>query len=289
MENKYNNNILFHQDKKQLYKYNQIPKYNFYPNQINRNQLIENKIKNLNINNDINISSNIYENNIEMLKEKIKEQEKDIIYLNDRLKNYDITMEEITKLNIELNKLNEIIREKDYTILEYREITELSKKKFDELIQNKNNLMQRIKQLENENKELKNTINNFENNFYIMKKDLNNLIKEDRELKEQLYEKNKKIKYMNDLLEKLNINKNNYIKYNKNKIINFNETNQIKENHNNKKYNNYYLKERSRTPLIQNIKTEENDIPNKKYYNLNKDYSLRTEPNNNIFTDFKNI
>ena len=206
MENKFNYNFIKNKDIMNQEKYNYYPKFNFYPNQnynINKNNNIINEptnknkkinLNNLNINKDIqprmesfqiksNLSSNIYEKNISLLNEKIKEQENDIIYLNDRLKNYDATVDEVTRLNLEINKLNEIIREKDYTIKEYRDITELSKKKFDELIKNKNNLMQRIKFLEKENQELKNNINNFDNNFTDMKLDLNDIIKQNRELR----------------------------------------------------------------------------------------------------------
>ena len=48
---------------------------------------------------------------------------------------------------------------------------------------------------------------------------------------------------------------------------------------------NSIMKERSRTPLIQNISKEEKYIPNKRFYNFNNDYSLKTEPNNNYFND----
>ena len=52
---------------------------------------------NMNINNEISeplestLNSNVYEKNIVSLKEKIKDQENNIEYLNDRLKNYDNT------------------------------------------------------------------------------------------------------------------------------------------------------------------------------------------------------
>ena len=118
-----------------------------------------NEIKEMNEPLENNLVSNIYEKNIALLNEKIKEQESEIEYLNNRLKNYDETMDEITQLNIELNKLNEIIRNKNITIQEYREISELSKTKFEQLIKNKNELLQRIKILEQENKELKNKYN----------------------------------------------------------------------------------------------------------------------------------
>ena len=82
-------------------------------------------------------------------------------------------MDEMAKLNIELNRLNEIIKRKNNTIQEYREITELSKKKFDELIDNKKELIQKIKELQKENDELRNKYkykNNFINEEYIPKK-----------------------------------------------------------------------------------------------------------------------
>ena len=326
MENKYNYNKLKNEELLNIDEYNYYPKFNFYPNQnynINKNinfnneQMKKNKIRNFNnFNNNINksiqerkessnqiksnISSNIYEKNISLLNEKIKEQENDILYLNDRLKYYDATVDEVTRLNLEINKLNEVIREKNYTIKEYREITELSKKKFDELIKNKNELMQKIKFLEKENKDLKNNINNFDNNFTDMKIDLNDIIKENRELKRELYEKNIKINNMSKLMEKFNENKNKYennniedITYNK---TNFPENRYIKDTSNIlnnindyivKKNEKNKIKERSRTPLIQNIANEERYIPNKRIYNLNRDYALRTEPSNNYSNDLK--
>ena len=92
--------------------------------------------------------------------------------------------------------------------------------------------MQRIKFLEKENKELKSNINNFDNNFTDMKTDLNDIIKENRELKRQLYEKNIKInknKYEeNNNIEdiyynnKINFPENRYIKDTSNILNNIN-------------------------------------------------------------------
>ena len=324
MENKYNNNFLLNKEKSHFAKYNSFIKSNFYQNQnknnninnnilikdlnSNRNKIIENKIFNTNLNteirrksqsNDLNSNrpSDIYEKHISLLKEKIKEQENNIQYLNDRLKNYDATMEEVTRLNIELNKLNEIIKEKDYTIQEYRDITELSKKKFEELLKNKNELVRMIKKLENENKELKNNINNFDNNFNNMKKDLNDIIKENRELKRQLYEKNQKLQHIDIAIEKFDYNKNlkintKNINYNNNKkdVFNYPENRFLKDksniNNSNEIKNNYqFLKERSRTPL--NIETEENDLPYKRFNNFRQEFQLRTEPNKDIYNDIK--
>ena len=164
-----------------------------------------------------NLPSNIYEKNISILNDKIKEQENDIKYLNERLKNYDATMDEMAKLNIELNRLNEIIKRKNNTIQEYREITELSKKKFDELIDNKKELIQKIKDLQKENDELRNKYkykNNFIREEYIPKKpNIDDIQKENQELKRQLKEKGEKIKYMKSLLEKTNFNNNNSNRY----------------------------------------------------------------------------
>ena len=319
MENKFNSNLFDNKGMIKQHKYFN-PKNNFYPNQNNNNikkninfntdKILDNKNNN-NLNNNKkyneiketsnpfkpNLSSKIYEKNILLLNEKIKEQENDILYLKSRLKNYDETLEEVTRLNLELNKLNEIIKEKNYTIQEYREITELSKKKFDELIKNKNELMEKIKYLETENRELKSNINNFDNNFSNMKIDLNGIIKENRDLKRQLYEKNIKIKNMNDIIEKSNINQNDNnniddINFNKNKNINFpenryiNDTSNILNNINNyiiKNNENNLLKERSRTPLLNNLKNEKN--PKRRINNFNQDYSLRTEPNNYNYND----
>ena len=326
MENKCINNILLNKDKMQFAKYNSLLKSNFYQNQnknnnisnilikdlnSNRNKIFENKIYNPNLNSNLteikrksqsndlrlNTSSDIYEKNINMLNEKIKEQENNIQYLNDRLKNYDTTMEEVTRLNIELNKLNEIIKEKDFTIQEYREITELSKKKFEELLKNKNELIQKIKKLENENNELKNNINDFDNDFNSMKKDLNDIIKENRELKRQLYEKNQKLEHIDNAIEKFDYNRNfkanvKNINYNNLKIDAFkfpeNRFLKDKSNINNSKEikNNYqFLKEKSRTP--KNIEIEENDLPYQKFNNFRKEFQLKTEPNNDIIDDIK--
>ena len=272
------------------------------------NSIIENIVSNQNINNNsfstrkkveldllkTNKSNNIYDKNIEMLKEKIKEQENDIFYLNSRLKNYDSTIEEVTRLNIEINKLNEIIREKNFTIQEFKEITELSKRKFDELLKNKSELIQIIKKLEKENKELKSNINNFDNNFINMKKDLENIIKENRDLKKELYGKNKKIKNINDIVERVSNNKNNN-NLNKNnnnqkyKNINFNENLFQKGNYNNyhKEKNDRFnfLKERSKTPLLNKFNNEEYDLPNQRFNNFRQYFSIRTEPNNDAYND----
>ena len=135
-----------------------------------------------------------------------------------------------------------------------------------------------------------------------MKIDLNDIIKENKNLKRELYEKNVKINKMNALLEKSNINpnKNNInfddINYNKGNTKNFPENLYIKDTSNilsninsyivnNNNYNN--LKSRSRTPLVNDINKEESNIPNRRLNFYDQEYPLRTEPNNNVFNDIK--
>ena len=159
---------------------------------------------------------------VSLITEKIKEQENDINYLKNRLQNYDNTMEEMTNLNIELNRLNDIIKSKNNTIEEFREISELSRKKFEELIANKKELIQRIKILEKENEKLRNMNINKNNNlnteqYNEMKSDLNNLIQENKELKKLLQEKDEQIHNINDIIDKSNLSSNRNINYFPNK------------------------------------------------------------------------
>jgi chromosome segregation ATPase len=189
-------------------------------NELNNN--VENVMDKLKMNEMVepvesNLSSNIYDKNIAILNEKIKEQENDIIYLNERLKNYDATMDEMTKLNIEVDRLNEIIRDKNNTIQEFREITELSKQKFEQLIMNKKELIQRINFLEKENEELrnKNKPKNIlkEEEYNPIKSDLDGIKRENQELKKLLQEKDEEIEYMNNIIQNSNKNFNRYMNY----------------------------------------------------------------------------
>ena len=191
-------------------------------NELNNN--VENVMDKLKMNEMVepvesNLSSNIYDKNIAILNEKIKEQENDIIYLNERLKNYDTTMDEMTKLNLEVDRFNEIIRNKNNTIQEFREISELSKQKFEELITNKKELIQKIIILEKENEELRNKTkykNIVEEEGYKnpIKSELDDIRKENQELKKILQEKNEEIEYMNNIIQKSNVNPNRYTNYN---------------------------------------------------------------------------
>ena len=119
-----------------------------------------------------------------------------------------------------------------------------------------------------------------------MKKDLDNIIKENRDLKKELYGKNKKIKNINDIVERVSNNKNNN-NLNKNnnnqkyKNINFNENLFQKGNYN--RFN--FLKERSKTPLLNKFNNEEYDLPNRRFNNFRQYFSIRTEPNNDAYND----
>ena len=233
---------------------------------------------------ELNLSSNIYERNIALLNEKIKEQENDIIYLNDRLKNYDNTMEEITNLNIEINRLNEIIKNKNNIIQEYIEILELSKNKLEDLISNRNILIKKIKALEKENDELRNNNKYQKNNdlnikeYNTMNTDINDLIKENNELKKILQEKNEEIRNMNNIINRKNYNSSKYINY-----IPYH-----------KKYNyNFDLRQENllRTEpnifpeMVNSFSTYRKDNPFNKYNYLKNKYSTEALKYNNFLLD----
>ena len=279
--------------------------HNFNNNYINNN-IMNNEIKNLdnqyNITESIesSLSTNLYEKNINLLKDKIKKQEDDIKYLENRLKNYDMCVDQITQLNIEINKLNAIINNKNKTIQEFRAIADLSKNKIEELIQNKKELIKKINFLEienqklnklnkyNENSNIKNNYSNIGNikieDYNKLKYDLNQIIEENKRLKEQINEKDEKMKYYKNSLEKSQIQKNNR----NNLIYNYDEE-KIEEPHsykNFKKINTsnkrtYYIQKRSPTPIVTNIYNERNIIPKNEYNR--KDYSFRTETNDPIY------
>jgi len=178
-------------------------KLNNFEYQNSNNNFIENyNISELTNSLESSLSIDIYEKNISLLNEKIKEQQNNIEYLNNRLKNYDITLNEITQLNMELNRLNEIIRNKNKTIQEFRDISDLSKQKFEELVEINKNLIQKINTLESENKKLiniskksNNEINNDIDDYsnIKLKKELEKLKIENHELKNQIQEKNEEI------------------------------------------------------------------------------------------------
>ena len=261
------------------------------------------------------IASKIYEKKIKLLNIRIKEQDNNIKYLNERLKNYDAARDKITNLNLEINKLNEIIMKKNNTIQEFKDITDLSKNKLEELLKYQNELNKKINILEEENKKLKlgkgsyeNGDNNINNNYFnnYDKNELDILMKENNELKKQINEKDNQIKYLNDAISKFrykkeksfnnNLISTNYDNFNatkKDNIIDFKDkykqtkkllNNSTMRYQNLKKVNpsvmrnNYYMHERSHTPLMGNYIYEINSMsPSKRYHNI--DYSIRTEPN----------
>lgn len=271
---------------------------------------------------DSSLNALIYEKNILLLNDKIKEQENNIIYLNNRLKNYDITLDKLTKLNIELNKLNEIIRNKNNIIHEFRDIADLSKQEIEKLVKNKKELIQKINILENENRKLKykndgnfnysNIINNGKNSnlnngkhedYNKLKLDLNEIIEENKRLKSQINEKDKEIKHLKN--EKYDIKYENY-KNNSSYNFDYNNCDYMKKKNiidfkNIYKKNEKYIKDypnnnlKKINSLIKDVQMQKrsptpliNNIYNEKYdiYSINNlsknDYSYRTEPNNEL-------
>jgi chromosome segregation ATPase len=209
----------------------------------------------------------IKEKNITLLKEKIKNQEKNINYLNTRLMNYDDAINEIARLNQEIKRLNEIINYKNNLIFEFQNATDLSKikieqikhkySKYDELMkvinvlhEEKNKLNNIIKEKTGEIINIINDCNNLKNELIHFKneyeKRIDDLSKDNEELKKnnwiligQIKEKNIKIKEMESIIgnlrKELNSNKNNIVKRNLTNYISYNNKSKIKS-HNNKSY-----------------------------------------------------
>ena len=69
-------------------------------------------------------------NDIDLLNEKIISQKKNILYLKSRLGNYNNIKKEISRLNQELNKVDEAIKIKNDIISEYQLLSEITKNKF---------------------------------------------------------------------------------------------------------------------------------------------------------------
>ena len=304
-KNKILNNDIFEKNinfkNKQNFDINNDQNININFNEINNN--VDDVMDNMKMNEEIepiesNLSSNIYDKNIAILNEKIKEQENDIIYLNERLKNYDSTMDEMTKLNIEVDRLNEIIRDKNNTIQEFREITELSKQKFEQLIMNKKELIQRINILEKENEELrnknrsKNILKEEEEEYNPIKSDLDDIKKENQELKKLLLEKDEELEYMNNIIQNSNKNFNRYMNYTtSNRNYNFEKMNYGHADILRTEPNNY-------NNIPNSYSTYERDIGINKYNYLKNKY--RMEPlkfsnylldnlQNNISNNYLNI
>ena len=278
--------------------YKNIP-YNKYNNQnlnLKNNYYYPSDINNIktNISNSLEMSKNSQEaslsmddneKNIFLLSEKVKEQEQNIMYLNNRLQNYDITMNEITKLNIELNTLNEIIWKKNKTIQEFRDISDLSKLKFEELLKKHNDLMQKINLLQEENEKLKKIQKNenFEN-FNKIKEELSQVKNENNELKNKIREKEEVINGLNKKIEELKIKsksiRENIAEFKENKStldlnsgLIFNYDNENENENGNLTYN------------MTNTEHKFNDIK------INKDYNYMKMPfeNEKIDNNYSNI
>lgn len=235
-------------------KLNNILNTNNFNQQANNNNgnYIENlgKEKEAHINNSLESSLYIdsYEKNFSILKSKIKEQEKDIFYLKNRLKNYDITLKEMINLSIELNSLNEIIKNKNKIIKEFRDISASSKQKIEELLKNNKNLLKNIKELKEENFKLNKIcdIKNLNSNNFIniydnkLNEELKELKIENENLKQKLNEKNKEIINLKKLIN--NLKNKNTSNTNHKKTIDLTYNNTKERNNINYTYSNNAIK-----------------------------------------------
>ena len=232
--------------------------------------------------------------NTELLKSKIKAQKSDIEYLESRLKNYDETINEVTRLNLEINKMNEILKKRNETILEYQNLSELSKQKFnnylcranskkqifekngenyDDLKTKNNYLSEQIKLLEKENNSLQYKFNTIKNkNMY----DIDHL-RNELDVINIEYEKEKK---QNQLINEEKMRKNKEIIDLKTKLITYDK---FKEEMNiiNNKYN----------ILEEQIKEKDKTI--EELTNMNKELKDKIEISNDNYNqvvhDQKNL
>lgn len=233
-------------------------------------------------------------NDINFLKEKLQSQESDIKYLKSRLKNYDMTVTEVTRLNIEINKLNKIIKSKNEIIRQFCEILDLSKQKFQTLLKKYNSCLEKLKNIDSEkNKfELKPIItipqkNNNKNNDNIIKNyfKLNDNYLNTEYIKNSNYESNfnskknfNKNKFQERSLTPINVPLNNRFKY---------------LNKNNNEQKTYEFKEPLQTLKKNDLKN--NGETSSKGSNVALDYSFRllnnlkrnmTENNYNYFNNY---
>ena len=232
---------------------------------LTNNKILSNQNYKYTTNNNNNLKNiDTKEKNIALLKEKIKNQEKNINYLNKRLMNYDNAIDEIARLNQEIKRLNEIINYKNNLIFEFQNATDLSKikieqiqnkySKYDELInvinvlhEEKNKLNNIIKEKTGEIINIINDCNNLKNELIHFKneyeKRIDDLSKDNEELKKnnwiligQIKEKNIKIKEMETIIgnlkKELNVSKNNMVKRNLINYISLNKKSKIKTNNN---------------------------------------------------------
>lgn len=256
MEKNYNDNFYIN-TKKKLKPSNSYLSYKSH-NQNNKNNIMDNNM------------------NADLLKEKIKSQKKDIEYLENRLKNYDETISEVTRLNLEINKMNDILKKKNETILEYQNLSEVSKTKFNnylnranskklifekkeenyEQLKSKNNfLIEQIKIMEKENNSLQHQLNSIKNkNLYEI-----DHIRNEIDVINIEYEKEKK---QNMLINEEKIRKNKEIIDLKTKLI---ACDKFKEeiNNINNKYNILEKQINEKDQTIEELTNINNDLKDK--------------------------
>ena len=197
-----------------------------------RKSLME--IPDINLTNDIpnNIYLNGSKSDMNLLNQKIISQKNNISYLKSRLHNYENSKNEISRLKQEFAKMEESIREKNSIILEFQKLSEITKKKFElyisktdskfkeynnkytnfpQLQKENNDLNQKIFLLKEENRNLKQKykeienkniteLNNAKNEILSLKKNFENIIKENNFI---LNEKNNNNKEIENLRNKL--------------------------------------------------------------------------------------
>ena len=211
-----------------------------------RKSLME--IPDINLTNDIpnNIYLNGSKSDMNLLNQKIISQKNNISYLKSRLHNYENSKKEISRLKQEFDKIEESIREKNSIILEFQKLSEITKKKFElyisktdskfkeynnkytnfpQLQKENNDLNQKIFLLKEENRNLKQKykeienkniteLNNAKNEILSLKKNFENIIKENNFI---LNEKNNNNKEIENLRNKLLVQEEYETELDKNK------------------------------------------------------------------------
>ena len=285
--NKFHNNTL---NKDKLHKPNIILQkitkennklINYDNNTIDNYNNLNMKLKHNNIDNNLNLGKN----QIESLNNKILCQQNEIDYLKSSLQNYNKTMKEFIKLNMQVKNLEQELKNKNNIISEFQQLSLLTKNKF-EMYLNKNNiqrqeyekklenynniqiennnLKQKIFILENQNKELQKKIKEIEfknkteldliqNDIISIKKEYENILKQNNDI---IKDNNIKTKENEELKNKLK----SYEKYK-------NELDNIK--------NKYLLIENKMNYKDKNIKELKslNETLEQKLYSTNDNYN----------------
>ena len=214
------------------------PSQNYSGKNLLRNNLMiipnKNRIDEISNKNHLNISKS----EMNLLNQKIASQKNNISFLKSRLNNYENSKNEISRLKQELAKIKEALKSKNIIILEFQKLSDMTKQKFEiyinktdsklkefnnkcnnfqELqIENKD-LNQKLLVIKNENEKLKQKyqemddknvaeLNNAKNDIFLLKKNYEDLIKQNNFI---LNEKNEKNKEIDNLRNKL-INQEKY-------------------------------------------------------------------------------